>query len=176
MVSKGRVSCYERVRRALDLYEGARASARSISVSRLARAIASPRPRGVSAERGREAHSTLWGDPFEICNYREYSSPFPLAARVGEWWIYGCADLIRFEGGIPRDVCEFKSYEEPSRYDEVQVSLYAYLAYRVFECDPPRALLVLGWDGKRYSSRLEVRWNPRGVEELVVRALEKLEG
>lgn len=168
------VECLERVRRVLRWFEEARATPSSITVTRLARKLASPRSHGGSGEAGRRAHN-VWGDPFEACGRGEYWTPFPLAYRVCGVWVYGVADLVRFVGGVPVEVVELKYYEGLDRYSIIQAAIYAWLTARCFSCRP-RAYLVLGWDGRRFERRLEVGYEVGEVEEEVKRALKSLRG
>jgi len=165
------VECLKALRRVLSWFEEARRSPRSITVTELARRIASPRSHGGSAEAGRKAHN-VWGDPLDACGRAEYWTPLPLAYRLGGVWIYGVADLVRFVEGKPVEVVELKYYEEPDRYSIAQARIYAWLTARCFACRP-RAYLVLGWDGRRYERRLEVEYTLKEVEEEVKSALRR---
>ncbi|MCD6357744.1 MAG: hypothetical protein J7L75_04110 [Thermoproteales archaeon] len=168
------VECLEALRRVISWFEEARRSPRSVTVTEVARRIASPRSHGGSAEAGRRAHN-VWGDPFDACSRAEHWTPLPLAYRLEGVWIYGVADLVRFVNGVPLEVVELKYYESPDRYSIAQVRIYAWLTARCFACRP-RAYLVLGWDGRRYGHRLEVKYTPEEVEEEVKSVLRRLEG
>ncbi len=160
------------MRRALELFERARASPRSATVTRVARAIASPRGHGGSAEAGLRAHS-VWGDPFEACAQPEYWTPMPLACELGGAWVYGVADLVRFVRGRPVEVVELKHYAGSDEYSRAQVSIYAWMLHELFGV-APRAYLALGWDGRRFRELVEVPYEVDGVRESVRRALARL--
>ena len=163
--------CIDRIRRVLENFETARADPRSMTVTQLARRLASPKSHGGSWEQGFKAHN-VWGDPYGICTHYEYSTPLPLAYMFKRTWIYGIADLVRFIKRVPVEVIELKYYEEVDRYSVIQVKMYAWLTAKCFNARP-RAYLVLGWDGRRYSRSFEVRYSIGEVEELIGRALSK---
>lgn len=167
-----RLDCFSAVRLALEHFERARSSPRAVAVTALARRIASPRSHGSGAAVGMRAHS-VWGDPFEACSRSEYWTPLPLAREVEEVWVYGVADLVRFQQGIPVEVVELKSYDEPDEYSLAQARLYAWLVAGCFGV-APRAYVVLGWDGQRFSQALEVPYAVERVEAEVKGALVRM--
>lgn len=162
------LDCYKRIKKILSDFEKARKSHRKISVTELARKIASPRSHGGSWENGYRVHR-VWGDPLEACMRDEYWTPLPLAYFFRGTWIYGVADFVRFIDGVPREVVELKYYREGDRYAEVQAAIYGWLVSKIFSVKP-RVWLVLGWNGKTFEDRVEVKAGK--VEDLIKKVLE----
>ena len=139
------------IRRALELYEDAVASREKISVSQVAHKFS--RGRGSSAERGRQFHNRIWSfDPYDILNYEKIALPFPLAWRFRWGWLYGIADQLVFEYGLPKAVIEYKSYKLWRKSERVQASLYGLLVMLVFAVKPgvylsngQKILLIKDW-------------------------------
>ncbi len=171
---RSQADCIERVRRALAQFEEASLSPGSVTVTELARKLASPKSHGGGAHAGLKAHN-IWGDPYAVCGSREAWTPLPLAYKLEGTWIYGVADLVRFVDCKPVEVAELKYFTEPDRYSEMQAKVYAWLVSKCFECKP-RAYLLLGWDGVRYKSKLEVKYEIRDIEEKVCKVLRSIPG
>ncbi|MEM3975026.1 MAG: hypothetical protein QW320_11715 [Ignisphaera sp.] len=157
--------CLQKVKKAIELYERARASPNSVTVTELARRISSPRSHGSSAKAGVKAHN-VWGDPLQACTSEDYWTPLPLAHTLEGTWIYGVADLVRFRHGQPVEVVELKHYSEADEYAITQVQLYAWLTAKLFETTP-KAYLILGWNGRKYAEKLEVLYKVEEVEKKV---------
>ncbi|RLE62025.1 MAG: hypothetical protein DRJ38_10360, partial [Thermoprotei archaeon] len=109
----------------------AKESENSFTITELVKTLSSAKSRGIGAEFGRKVHN-FWGDPFAVAEREEYLSPFPLAYKLGEYWIYGVADLIRFRNCLPIEVIEVKSYDKYGRYEVLQVTFYSYLTFEAF--------------------------------------------
>lgn len=169
---RSQADCIKRVRRVLAQFEEASLSPGSVTVTELARKLASPKSHGGDARAGLKAHN-IWGDPYAVCGSREVWTPLPLAYKLGGTWIYGVADLVRFVDCKPVEVAELKYFTGPDRYSETQVKVYAWLASKCFECEP-RAYLLLGWDGARYRSKLEVKYEIRDIEGRVCKVLKSI--
>ena len=167
------MNCLKKIREAIENLEIARSSKNAYTVTKIARSLASSRSHGVGADRGRKVHN-FWGDPFEIARNSEYLCPFPLACKINDCWIYGYADLIRFCNCKPVEVIEVKSYSGYCRYDEIQVIIYAFLAYKLFRLkSKPKAFLVLGWDGRNFVAKQLVSWEPDKVFSMIIQAINK---
>ena len=157
-------SCYERIKHALGLFEEAKASRNKVYVTLLAKHIASPKSHGL---KNFEYRHYLWGDVWNILQYDEYWTPFPLAYEIENIWIYGYADLIRFVNCLPVEVYEVKQYPDYSKYDRIQVKIYAYLAFKVFN-HKPKAYLIQQINRKfNINTRVEVEWDVAGVEDII---------
>lgn len=173
------LSKYTKIKEILELYSEAqllRKLKKSFHVTEIARALASPcsHHREDGAKVGREAHSVLWNlDPYAILQYDRVSTPYPLAFRIGEYVVFGVADLVEFIKATPTAVYEFKSYTEQDRYSVVQTQIYAYLCSKCFEANV-KAYLILGWNGKSYREKVEVEWNEKEVDMLIREALVKI--
>ncbi|MEM4430380.1 MAG: hypothetical protein QXM08_04390, partial [Thermofilaceae archaeon] len=165
--------CLQKVKKAIELYERARASPNSVTVTELARRISSPRSHGSSAKAGVKAHN-VWGDPLQACTSEDYWTPLPLAHTLEGMWIYGVADLVRFRHGQPIEVVELKHYKEPDKYAEAQAAIYAWLTAKLFNAKP-KAYLVLGWNRQRYTAILEVKYSLTEVERKVKTTLSAME-
>lgn len=161
--------CLNRIQRALTFFEKARANGRGVTVTEVARAIASPRSHKGNASAGIKAHS-MWGDPYEVCNRSEYWTPLPLAYELEAVWIYGVADLVRFLNGTPVEVVELKHYKSLDRYAVAQASIYAWLIAKLFEI-LPKTFVLTGWNGKSYTGRVEVQCSVQEIEEKIREAL-----
>ena len=157
------------MKKAIELYERARASPNSVTVTELARRISSPRSHGSSAKAGVKAHNA-WGDPLQACTSEDYWTPLPLAYNLEDIWIYGVADLVHFQRSTPIEIIELKHYNEPDKYAITQVQIYAWLTAKTFGT-APRAYLILGWNGKAYKSIFEVNYIVREIEEILKKAL-----
>ncbi|MEM4853756.1 MAG: hypothetical protein QXQ60_09330 [Thermofilum sp.] len=155
--------CLQKVKKAIELYERARASPNSVTVTELAKRISSPRSHSSSAKAGLKAHN-IWGDPLQACTSEDYWTPLPLAHTLEGTWIYGVADLVRFRHGQPVEVVELKHYREPDKYAEAQAAIYAWLAAKLFNTTP-KAYIVFGWNGKTYTSKREVNCKAGEIEE-----------
>ena len=164
--------CLQKVKKAIELYERARASPNSVTVTELARRISSPRNHKSSAKAGVKAHN-VWGDPLQACTSEDYWTPLPLAHTLEGIWIYGVADLVRFQHGQPVEVVELKHYSEPDKYAEAQVQIYAWLTAKLFNTTP-RAYIVTGWNGKTYSRKHEESYTVNDVEETLRRHISTL--
>ncbi len=130
---------YLLVSAALDRYEEARRSREKVYVTRVAGRFSRGRGRGV--EEGRRLHGRIWAmDPYDILQYEELCTPFPLAWRFRFGWLLGVPDMLCFRRGLPYAVVEYKSYSNTGRAEQVQASLYAMLARLSFAA-PVEALL-----------------------------------
>lgn len=126
--------------RALRLYEEARSARDAVSVSEIAGRFS--KGRGKGAGYGRRYHSKIWSlDPYAAAYEPVWACPLPLAWRFRWGWLYGVADQVVFENGVPIAVIEYKSYPETGKAEEVQVALYGLLVELVF-CVGPRAYLI----------------------------------
>jgi len=145
--------------RCLRLFEEARSSGRAVTVSELAGRF--PRARGRGAERGRRFHLSrvLSLDPYAAAYEERWACPLPLAWRFRWGWLYGVADQVVFERGVPVAVIEVKSYPGARKAERVQASLYGLLVMLVFAVRP-RVYL--------YHSRLEEvpEWEAVALEAL----------
>jgi len=157
------------VKKAIELYERARASPNSVTVTELAKRISSPRSHGSSAKAGAKAHN-VWGDPLQACTSEDYWTPLPLAHTLEGIWIYGVADLVRFRHGQPVEVVELKHYKEPDKYAEAQAAIYAWLTAKLFN-KTPKAYIVTGWNGKTYASKHEVNYKAGEIEKTLRRCI-----
>jgi len=167
------MNCLALISSIFSNFQKAKESRNSFTVTELVKALSSSKGQGVGAETGRRVHN-FWGDPFEIAKREEYSSPFPLAYKLEDYWVYGIADLIRFRRCTPMEVIEVKSYEKYAKYEILQVIFYSYLAYEAFtRSRKPMAFLVLGWNGRRFKKRVLVEWDPSTARCLLLRAIEK---
>jgi len=164
------LECYEKIRKVLADFEKARKSERRISVTELAKKIASPRSHGGSWQKGFSVHEKVWGDPLDVCMHEEYWTPLPLAYKFGDTWIYGVADYVHFINGIPVDVVELKYFNDADKYSKVQVAIYGWLVFKNFNVKPI-VWLVLGWNGRRFKNRIKVE---EEVEILIKNTLERL--
>lgn len=167
--SRSQVDCVKRMRKVLAQFEEASLSPTSVSVTELARKLASPKSHGGNAHAGLKAHN-VWGDPYVVYCSQDAWTPLPLAYNLEGTWIYGVADLVRFINCKPVEVAELKYFMEPDKYSEVQAKMYAWLVYKCFECKPT-AYLLLGWDGAHYERKLEVKYEVHDVEESIRRVL-----
>jgi len=161
--------CLQKVKKAIELYERARASPDSLTVTELARRISSPRSHGSSAKAGVKAHNA-WGDPLQACTSEDYWTPLPLAHTLEGTWIYGVADLVRFRQGQPVEVVELKHYKDPDKYAEAQAAIYAWLTAKLFNTTP-KVYLVLGWTRQQRITILEVKYTLTEVERKIKQAL-----
>jgi len=126
--------------RAVRLFGEARSSRRAVSVSEVAGRFS--RGRGRGAEAGRRFHSRIWSlDPYAAAYEEVWACPLPLAWRFRFGWLYGVADQVVFEHGVPVAVIEYKSYEGARRAERVQAALYGLLVELLF-CTRPRAYLL----------------------------------
>ena len=117
---------YQLVTAALSRYEEARRE-RHVYVSRLAARFFRGRGRGVEA--GRRVHGRLWAlDPYDVLEYEEACTPFPLAWRFRFGWLLGVPDRLCFRRGMPHAVVEYKSYHAARKAELIQASLYGLLA------------------------------------------------
>jgi len=128
----------DKIKYALNLYEMAKNSKSKIYVTFLARKIATPRTHHLKSF---NIKHYLWGDIDKIYLYNDIFTPFPLAWKYRNIWIYGWSDLIHFKNQIPIEVYEVKQYSDYKRYDEVQLKIYGLLTYKIFEVKP-RLFLV----------------------------------
>jgi len=121
--------------RCLSLFEEARMSKLRVSVSEVAARFS--RGRGAGAERGRRYHGRILQlDPYPAAYEEVWACPLPLAWRFRFGWLYGVADQVVFEKGVPVRVVEWKSYKGAGRAEEVQASLYGLLVMLCFACKP----------------------------------------
>ena len=112
---------------ALARYEKARRSREKVYVTEIARRFG--RGKGSSAEIGKRQHDRIWSfDPYDIIQYEELCTPFPLAWRFRFGWLLGVADQMCFRKGKPYAVVEYKSYNNVKKAEIVQASLYGLLA------------------------------------------------
>ena len=119
---------------ALARYEEARRE-RHVYVSRVAGRFSRGRGRGVEA--GRRVHGRLWAlDPYDILEYGEVCTPFPLAWRFRFGWLLGVPDRLCFKHGIPYAIVEYKSYSKIGKAEVIQASLYGLLAQLNFSVKP----------------------------------------
>jgi len=139
------------VRAALDRFERARATREpKFTVSLVARAWG--RGRGRGAAHGRRVHERLWGDLSLISQSEAVATPLPLAWRFRFGWVYGVADQVLFERGVPVRVAEVKSYDSYGLSEPVQASLYGLLLELNFGVRPivelvgRRATEICGWE------------------------------
>lgn len=133
------VDPYSLVSVALDRYEEARRSREKVYVTRVAGRFSRGRGRGVEA--GRALHGGIWAlDPYDVLQYEELCTPFPLAWRFRFGWLLGVPDRLCFRRGLPYAVVEYKSYSNTGRAEQVQASLYTLLARLNFAA-PVEALL-----------------------------------
>ncbi len=117
---------YQLVTAALSRYEEARRE-RHVYVSRVAGRFSRGRGRGVEA--GRRVHGRLWAlDPYDVLEYGEVCTPFPLAWRFRFGWLLGVPDRLCFRRGTPHAVVEYKSYGATRKAEKVQAALYGLLA------------------------------------------------
>ncbi|RLE79031.1 MAG: hypothetical protein DRJ52_09240 [Thermoprotei archaeon] len=176
------------IRKILELFQYARYARlryrekKAFHVTELARSITSPRSHGRAngAEVGRKAHSEIWSlDPYVVLQEDEVALPFPLAAEVRvedrEYIVYGVPDLIKFVRSTPVEVYEFKSYSIADKYSITQTQIYAWLCHKCFN-SYPKAFLVLGWNGRKYSRKIEVKYDIKEVEEELKKAVMKILG
>lgn len=133
------------LRRALDRFNEAKNSKKpKYTVSIIARRYS--KGHGSNYLKGFRLHSKIYGDIWKILEIPFYATPFPLAwffSKKG-YWIYGVADLVIFQNGLPIEVWEIKSYNTFKKYEAIQVSLYSYLTYLNFKEFSPniKAFLV----------------------------------
>ena len=147
-----RVDVVKLLDRCLSLYEEARKSRDRFSVSEVAGRFS--RGRGKGAECGRRYHRRILQlDPYSAAYEEVWACPLPLAWRFRFGWLYGVADQVVFEKGVPTRVVEYKSYRDTRRSEEVQVSLYGLLVMfcfatrpRVFLYEDGRLRPLPGWE------------------------------
>ncbi|MCX8180863.1 MAG: hypothetical protein N3E41_05775 [Thermofilaceae archaeon] len=166
------MDCFNTMRRALESFEKARTGEKAVTVTQVARRVASSRSHKGSARAGVAAHN-VWGDPLEACSKREYWTPLPLAHQVKRVWVYGVADLVGFLDGSPVEVVELKHYSVLDKYSIVQASIYAWLTAKVFNV-APRAYVVLGWNGRGFTEKFQVVYTVEKVEVELEKALERM--
>ncbi|RLE61113.1 MAG: hypothetical protein DRJ32_01875 [Thermoprotei archaeon] len=166
-------SCYERIKRALGLFEEAKNSRSKVYVTELTRRIASPKSHKMKEFRHQHY---LWGDVWHILQYDEYFTPFPLAAKILGVWVYGYADLVYFKNCTPIAVYEVKQYGKFSKYDKVQVKIYAYLTYIVFNVKPKAYLIQQRNNRFILNNMVEVKWNTEEVEDIIHEGLRRIFG
>jgi len=149
--------------RCLSLFEEAKRSRSRFSVSEVSRGFS--RGKGKGAERGRKYHSRILQlDPYSAAYEEVWACPLPLAWRFRFGWLYGVADQVVFERGIPVRVIEYKSYRDARRSEEVQASLYGFLTMLCFATRPDVYLYedgflrpVQGWEAKALLSLSRLR-------------------
>ncbi|RLE67458.1 MAG: hypothetical protein DRJ34_04705 [Thermoprotei archaeon] len=123
----------DKIQHALNLYSKAKSSKNKIYVTSIARSLASPISHHLKDFKYKHY---LWGDIDKIYLYNDIFTPFPLAWKYENIWIYGWSDLIHFKNQIPIEVYEVKQYADYKRYDEVQLQLYGLLCYKIFHTKP----------------------------------------
>lgn len=94
------------------------------------------RGKGQGVFEGRRLHQALWGDPDLVLELERVSTPLPLAWRFRFGWLYGVADQVVFEKGVPVEVIEVKSYSGFKAYELIQASLYGLLVELNFHVRP----------------------------------------
>jgi len=172
-----------KIEEVLELFQYARILAKrkkAFHVTEITKAIASPRShrRLNGAEVGRKAHNRIWNlDPYIVLQEDCVSLPFPLAAEIvvnsEKYVVFGVPDLIEFREGVPIAVYEFKTYSTPGKYAETQLKIYAWLCHKCFSVSP-EAFLILGWNGRTFQNKIEVKYNIKEVEEEIKKAIEKI--
>lgn len=139
---------------AIRLFEEARCSRHAVSVSEFANRFS--RGKGEGAETGKRFHSKiLCLDPYAAAYEEVWACPLPLAWRFRFGWLYGVADQVVFEHGVPVAVIEYKSYHDTRMAEKVQAALYGLLVSLVFTVKP-RVLLAGPWGHCELAEWLEL--------------------